>query len=49
MFNNFMRIFTTPYMAIVPVDSSTHMKCSFIRKTNSLEEGLIFLNAGNNF
>jgi hypothetical protein len=42
MLSNIMRIFTSPYMTVVPVDCSTDMKCCFIRKTpQSVETGLI--------
>jgi hypothetical protein len=30
--NHFIRVFTIPYMAIVPVDCSTYIKCFFIEK-----------------
>jgi len=44
MFSNIMRISTCPYIAIVPVDCSIHMKCFSIRKSWSVEVGLAFAN-----
>jgi len=46
MFSNIMRIFTSPYMTIMLLDCSTHIKCHLIRKTQSAEVGLILFNAG---
>jgi len=40
-----MRIFTSPYPIVVPIDCSTHMKFCFIRKTQFVAVDQVF-NAG---
>jgi hypothetical protein len=48
VFHNFIRVIILPYTATVPVDCSTHMKLSVIRKPNSVEAGLVLFNAEKN-
>jgi len=49
MFSNIMRIFTSLYTTVASLDCSTRMKSFFIRKTQSVDLGLILFNAGKHF